>query len=33
VDDDVFITGDKNFRDVKLERPEILTASESLNKY
>jgi putative PIN family toxin of toxin-antitoxin system len=33
LDVDVFITGDKDFRNVKLERPEILTAAGFLNKY
>jgi putative PIN family toxin of toxin-antitoxin system len=33
LDVDVFITGDKDFRDVKLERPEILTPADFLNKY
>ena len=30
---DVFITGDKDFYDVKVERPEIMNATEFLNKY
>lgn len=30
---DVFITGDKDFDDVQVERPEIMTAKEFLDKY
>ena len=30
---DIFITGDKDFDDVDLERPEIMTPSEFLEKY
>lgn len=30
---DVFITGDKDFNDVNVDKPEILTASEFLEKY
>jgi putative PIN family toxin of toxin-antitoxin system len=32
-DVDIFITGDKDFKDVKIERPEILTVNEFLEKY
>lgn len=32
-DVDVFITGDKDFKDVKLEKPEILTPCEFIIKY
>lgn len=32
-DVDVFITGDKDFKEVDIERPEILTLSEFLEKY
>jgi putative PIN family toxin of toxin-antitoxin system len=32
-DVDIFITGDKDFKDVDIERPEILTLSEFLEKY
>ncbi len=32
-DVDVLITGDKDFADIAIERPEILTPSEFLNKY
>ena len=32
-DVDIFITGDKDFKDVKVEKPEILTVTEFLNKY
>lgn len=32
-DVDIFITGDKDFNDVKIERPEIMTAAEFLEKY
>ncbi len=31
--DDVFITGDKDFMGVKIERPEIMTVSKFLEKY
>jgi len=30
---DIFITGDKDFKYISIERPEILTASEFLEKY
>lgn len=30
---DIFITGDKDFKDVKVEKPEIMTPSEFLEKY
>ena len=30
---DVLITGDKDFKDVKIEKPEICTPSEFLEKY
>ena len=30
---DILITGDKDFKDVKIERPEILTCTEFLEKY
>lgn len=30
---DILITGDKDFKDVKIERPEILTCAEFLEKY
>lgn len=30
---DILITGDKDFKDVKLEKPEILTATEFMKKY
>ena len=30
---DNFITGDKDFKDVKVDRLEIMTASEFLEKY
>lgn len=30
---DMLITGDKDFKDVKIERPEILTCTEFLEKY
>lgn len=30
---DIFITGDKDFKDVKVDRLEIMTASEFLEKY
>lgn len=30
---DVLITGDKDFKDVKIKQPEILTAREFLEKY
>lgn len=30
---DIFITGDKDFFDVKIEKPEIMTVSQFLNKY
>jgi predicted nucleic acid-binding protein len=32
-DVDVFITGDKDFDDVDIEKPEILTATEFLENY
>ena len=32
-DVDLFITGDRDFEDLDLERPEILTPSEFLNRY
>ena len=32
-DVDVFITGDDDFRDVDIEKPEIITPVEFLNKY
>ena len=32
-DVDIFITGDKDFKDVEIERPEILTTSEFLERY
>ncbi len=32
-DVDIFITGDKDFKDISIEKPEILTASEFLEKY
>lgn len=32
-DVDILITGDKDFADLAIERPEILTPSEFLNKY
>jgi putative PIN family toxin of toxin-antitoxin system len=32
-DVDVLITGDKDFQDVDIERPEILTPAEFLDKY
>lgn len=32
-DVDVFITGDKDFNDVQIDRPEIMNVSEFLNKY
>lgn len=30
---DILITGDKDFKDVKIERPEILTCTEFLERY
>lgn len=30
---DIFITGDKDFNDVNVDKPEIMTASEFLEKY
>lgn len=30
---DLFITGDKDFKDVNIEKPEIMTVSEFLEKY
>lgn len=30
---DIFITGDKDFDDVKIERPEIMSAQEFLKRY
>ena len=32
-DVDIFITGDKDFDDINIEKPEILTATEFLEKY
>lgn len=32
-DVDVFITGDKDFNDIKIDKPEILTAKEFLERY
>ncbi len=32
-DVDILITGDKDFEDVEIERPEIMTAIEFLDKY
>lgn len=32
-DVDIFITGDKDFGDIEIERPEIMTPKESLEKY
>ena len=32
-DVDVFITGDKDFSEVEIERPEILTPSEFIERY
>lgn len=32
-DVDILITGDKDFRDIDIEKPEILTPSEFLKKY
>lgn len=32
-DVDILITGDKDFADIDIERPEILTPSEFMNKY
>lgn len=32
-DVDIFITGDKDFKDVEVDRPEILTVKEFLEKY
>jgi len=32
-DVDILITGDKDFKDVKIERPEIMTPKEFLGKY
>ena len=32
-DVDIFITGDKDFDDVNIEKPDILTATEFLEKY
>ena len=32
-DVDVFITGDKDFEDIDIEKPEILTATEFIEKY
>lgn len=32
-DVDILITGDKDFKDVEIERPEILTPKEFLDKY
>ena len=30
---DIFITGDKDFTDIKIEKPQIMTAAEFLRKY
>ena len=32
-DVDILITGDKDFKDVKIDKPEILTTNEFLEKY
>lgn len=32
-DVDILLTGDKDFNDIKIDRPEILTPSEFLEKY
>ncbi len=32
-DVDILITGDKDFAELSIERPEVLTPSEFLNKY
>ena len=32
-DVDIFITGDKDFKDVKINKPKIMTATEFLEKY
>lgn len=32
-DVDVFITGDKDFEDIEIEKTEILTATEFIEKY
>lgn len=32
-DVDIFITGDKDFNDVLVDRPEIMNASEFLERY
>ncbi len=32
-DVDVFITGDKDFFEIKIEKPEIMTATQFLSKY
>ena len=32
-DVNVFITGDKDFEDIDIEKPEILTATEFIEKY
>lgn len=32
-DVDILITGDKDFKDIEIERPEILTPKEFLDKY
>lgn len=32
-DIDIFITGDKDFKDVKINKPKIMTATEFLEKY
>ncbi len=32
-DVDVFVTGDRDFEDVDLDRPEILTPAQFLEKY
>lgn len=32
-DVDILITGDKDFEDIKIERPEIMTPKEFLEKY
>lgn len=32
-DVDILITGDKDFKDIEIERPEIVTPKEFLDKY
>ena len=32
-DVDIFITGDKDFEDINIEKPEIMSATEFLDKY